>query len=106
MSSNRRVRFAEDYRKSFDHADLTTAPQPVRALEAITLAQPRGSELVESQLDWALETSRTEQLENSSLAAQRAHDAVMLARSMQAEIQSSNVKLRRCGQGAMNQGAH
>ena len=54
----------------------------------------------------ALEASlRAEKLENVRLAAQRAQEAVMLARSMQADIRSGNAKLQRsAGQGVRNEG--
>ena len=69
--SSRRVRFI-DARKSSDQA----------AIEEMA----------------ALERSRKEeQLENVRLAAQRAHEAMMLARSMQADIRSSNERRQRLG---------
>ena len=88
MSARRRVRFAEDSRNSSSHDTL--------AVHSWTL---QSSSFIEGQLEEKrrLETSRAEQLENVRLAEQRAHDAMKLARSMQADIRSSNAKLQKSG---------
>ena len=99
MSSNRRVRFAEDPLK-FSGQAARPVPRPVQTRPVQTPQQPQYLEIVEDQRDEqaALETSsRAEHLENVRLAAQRAHDAMMLARSMRADIRSSNAKMQRLG---------
>ena len=78
--SSRRVRFSDDSHQS-------SVPVPI-----IEDLQEKQAVLEAS--------SRAEQLENVRLAAQRAHDAVMLARSMRADIRSNNAKLQRSGQGS------
>jgi hypothetical protein len=48
----------------------------------------------------AFETSlRADHLVNVRLAEQRAHDAMMMARSMQADIRNNNARLQSFGQG-------
>ena len=78
MSSNRRVRFAEDSDKS------QSSPRP---------------EIIENPLEENVALEMSLRAQNVRSAEQRAHDAVMLARAMQADIQSSNAKLQRFGQG-------
>jgi hypothetical protein len=99
MSSNRRVHFADVPHKSSDQAALA-APSSARNSQA---SSQLPHEFIESQA-LALESSRTEHLENVHLAAQRAHDAVMMARSMQADIRSSNARLQSFGQGFGSEG--
>jgi hypothetical protein len=103
MSNNRRVRFAEDSRKSPNQATLA-APQPARTLDSSS--PPLHPDFVEARCEEraALEALRTKHLENASLAAQRAHDAMMLARSMQFDIRSSNAKLQKFKKSVENQG--
>ncbi len=96
---NRRVRFAEVSPKSSDQAALA-APRTARDSQASSQSP---QEFIESQ-SLAIESSRAEHLENVRLAAQRAHDAVMMARSMQADIRSSNARLQSFGQGFKCQG--
>ena len=88
MSAHRRVRFAEDSRDSSDQ-DILAVPSRTS----------QSSSFIESQLEEKrrLEISRAEHFENVRLAGQRAHDAMMLARSMQADIRNSNAKLQRLG---------
>ena len=106
MSSHRRVRFAEDPRTL---ADQFTPAAPQTARISKSTSQPPQQEFIESQHEEteatrAFETSRAEQLDNARLAAQRAHDAMMLARSMQADIRNCNAKLDRFGHNAQIQG--
>ncbi len=82
---NRRVRFCEDSHQSSGLA-ASKLVENIRNEEAAREA-----------------SSRTEQLENVRLAAQRAHDAAMLARSMRADIRSSNSKLQKSGQDLSNE---
>jgi hypothetical protein len=88
MSAHRRVRFAEDSRNSSNQDTL-----------AVHSRTSQSSSFIESQLEEKsrLETSRAEQRENVRVAEQRAHNAMMLARSMQTEIRNSNAKLQKLG---------
>jgi hypothetical protein len=101
MSSYRRVRFVENLPKSSDRP-AHPAPRIVqtRLIQTSPPSQPQYQEIVENQSNEDVDldaSSRAEHLENVRLAAQRAHDAVMLARSMQADIRSSNAKMQRQG---------
>ena len=105
--SIRRVRFAQDYDTPSSPSDQDTLALPRLARSSQTSSKHTHTEFVEHQREEyiAHETSRTEHLENVRLAAQRAHDAMMLARSMQADIRSSNAKFQRYGHGVKSQGA-
>jgi hypothetical protein len=85
MQSIRRVRFSKDTLQSSEVA----------------------AELIENQREKAAaheRSLRSAHLENVRLAAQRAHDAVMLARSMQADIRNGNAKLQKSEQVIRSEG--
>ncbi len=104
VMSNRRVRFADDPLETTDRV-------PRAVLQTAQTYQPSSQcehpEVIETP-PWeraVLETSkRAEHLVNIRLAEQRAHDAMMKARSMQAEIRSNNARVHRFGEEVKNNG--
>ena len=102
MSTNRRVRFAEDSHMSSDQA---TRSAPRYARTALSSSPPSCSESIESHFEERvmIETSRIEHLENARLAAQRAREAMIMAKSVQADIRNSNAKLHKIEKDTKNQ---
>jgi hypothetical protein len=105
MPSDRRVRFADDFPLSSDQP-AQAAQGPVQNSQSnshpphLHNIEAKG-EIGATNLEASL---RAEHLVNVRLAEQRAHDAMMLARSLRADIRSNNAKQQSSGRFMKNDG--